>query len=89
VIPPIELCGRCGRELYFKAEVEQCIWCEGPLCMECWDATGSCGEPGAEQFQRETKEARTEAERRAIMARLPPIGMSKRRLTKATRSAAL
>lgn len=40
-------CGRCGKEIE-RDDAEVCWWCQGDLCVECWETHGHCGHPEAE-----------------------------------------
>lgn len=40
-------CGRCGRSV-LRSDAEQCWYCSGRLCADCWEERGHCGHPAAE-----------------------------------------
>jgi hypothetical protein len=77
----MDLCGRCAKEVPDDAQLEYCWYCEGPLCVDCWERTGVCGCPGSDQAQRDLLSANTEEERRAIMTRPGLIGKTRPRRT--------
>lgn len=65
----VELCGRCARELRDRDRIELCIWCEGPLCEDCWEVPGHCGHPEWALLLEEFTDPLTTRERKAeIMA---------------------
>lgn len=68
------ICGRCARELRGLSDEEQCLFCEGPLCVGCWERWGYCPHPGADEWQARMKAATTADERAALFAELGPIG---------------
>jgi hypothetical protein len=70
-----ELCGRCAREIPDGKE-EACLFCEGALCLDCWERWGCCQHPGADKWQLRLRDA-SPAERARMMAELPPIGQPK------------
>jgi hypothetical protein len=75
----VELCGRCAREIRGDGELEGCWFCEGALCIECWDRYGVCGCPGSDQAQTDLLKTSTHAERAEIMNRPGPVGRVRRR----------
>jgi len=40
-------CGRCGGAIP-PGRDELCWFCEGPLCVDCWEDSGHCGHPEAD-----------------------------------------
>lgn len=47
-------CGRCKLKIPVGHE-ESCWYCLGPLCGDCWDVIGHCGEPEAVEFNEKAK----------------------------------
>jgi hypothetical protein len=47
------------------------------MCLDCWEVHGVCGCPGSDQAQEDIRNAKTRAERAAIMMRPGPIGATK------------
>lgn len=44
-------CSRCGVELWNADgfdESQSCWYCEGPLCVECWEEFSECGHAEAD-----------------------------------------
>jgi hypothetical protein len=68
------ICGRCARELHGLDDEELCLFCEGLLCVDCWESWGYCPHPGADEWQARMKAAATEAQRRVLFRELGPIG---------------
>lgn len=69
-----DLCGRCGKELHGLAEEELCMFCEGALCVPCWRMFGCCDHPEAAEWERRMAQAKTRAERQALVDELGPAG---------------
>ena len=42
-------CGRCGAWVTDE-DREFCWYCQGPLCLECWEEHGHCGHASADQI---------------------------------------
>lgn len=40
-------CTRCSTPI-LPGQHERCWYCTGPLCGDCWEQSGCCGEPEAE-----------------------------------------
>ncbi|HKQ00519.1 MAG TPA: hypothetical protein VJ735_09335 [Actinomycetes bacterium] len=73
----IELCGRCAAELGPNDRIELCVWCEGPLCWECWEVPGHCGHAEWELINRAIQRAMNSGQRAKLMATPGPIGHAK------------
>lgn len=78
---PAELCGGCETELRPDDWIELCIWCEAPLCKDCWEALGYCGptaHPAWAALMVEFNDPATTPARKAEIMRAPgPIGRVK------------
>lgn len=54
---PVTACRRCGARM--EVDPELCSVCAGPLCFDCWERVGHCGDavhPGQDERDRRQQE---------------------------------
>jgi len=51
-------CNNCKTPMWDTEIVERCWYCYGPLCGPCWEKSGHCGHPEADEANRKTRERR-------------------------------
>ncbi len=49
------VCGRCNNQISTSV-AECCFWCNGWLCVPCWDEWGHCGHKQAADMLRRARE---------------------------------